>query len=107
MSEDVSLPELGRDVAELRAGVDRLEAKVAALPDREYLALIADGWKAAQDALSREMHLRIELVDQAAQGRAQQMQHRISGLEAWQTWAARLVIGAVIAAALSLILVQR
>jgi hypothetical protein len=107
MSAEVTLPELGRDVAELRAGVDRLEAKVAALPDREYLTLIAEGWKAALEAHAREQSLRIELVDSAAQGRAHSMTHRITSLEAWQTWAARLVVGAVIMAALGAVLATR
>jgi hypothetical protein len=107
MSEhDVSLPELSRDVAELRAGMGRLEAQVAALPDREYLTLIADGWRAALAASSRETSLRVELVDQAAQGRAQTLGHRLDGVEAWQTWAMRLVLGAVLLAGLGLVLVR-
>ena len=73
--------EIGRMLSRIESSVERDAAKI--------------------DALT----VQVATLVQKTEGSVEQLSRRVSDLEAWQTWAARLVLAAVITAVLAVVLV--
>lgn len=96
---DVTLGEVWRGLDSIRRD---LAAFTASAVRRDDLASVANAWGQLLDAHENSAALEHErLRDKAAA-----LELRIATLETWQTWTMRTIIGLVIAAGMSLILVS-
>lgn len=91
--DDVTLGELTRHIDLLRDDVKDMRA---GLVDQRDLTTATRGWERALEAHER-----------AADMRMTHTESRVGAVEAWQTWALRLVVGAVLMAGLGYLLIDR
>lgn len=94
MSEQPSAAELGRRLDDLRADVRHVSERLDRLPDQTDLQTVATAW-----------HASLEAQDQLHRTWRDHLETRVSSVESWQTWALRLVVGAVATAILSAMIV--
>lgn len=71
-------------VGEIARRLDRMTARLDQLPDAADLQAVAGTWLAQL---------------QATDSRVEELQRRIVHLEEWQTWALRIIVGALLTAA--------
>lgn len=71
-------------VGEIARRLDRMTARLDQLPDAADLQAVAGTWLAQL---------------QATDSRVEELQRRIAHLEEWQTWALRIIVGALLTAA--------
>lgn len=79
-------------VGEIARRLDRMGARLDQLPDAADLQAVAGVWLAQL---------------QATDTRVEELRRRVHHLEEWQTWALRIVVGALLTAALGALLVFR
>jgi hypothetical protein len=90
MVEGVTLGELARRMDMLHTDLKELRSAVA---ERDDLATVTAGWQAALSGHEKQADLKWDAYDA-----------RVTALESWQTWAMRLVIGAVLSGVVALLL---
>ena len=73
-------------VGEIARRLDRMATRLEQLPDAADLQAVANAWLAQL---------------QATDARVEELQRRVSHLEDWQTWALRIIVGALITAAIA------
>lgn len=88
--QEVTLGEVARSLQELRQDVREIRGVVA---ERDDLHTVTESWKAALSAHERHAETRIATIESDVQE-----------LRAWQTWAGRLVLGAVVLAIITALL---
>ena len=71
-------------VGEIARRLDRMTARLDQLPDAADLQAVAGTWLAQL---------------QSTDTRVEELQRRITHLEEWQTWALRIIVGALLGAA--------
>lgn len=86
-TDEITLGEVARKVDDLAGKMDALATNVADRPSWQDVRRIERGW---EDRLIAAVKQR-EIVTRS-------QDHRITDLQAWQTWAGRLVGGGVISA---------
>ena len=79
-------------VGEIARRLDRMGARLDQLPDAADLQAVAGVWLAQL---------------QSTDTRVEELRRRVDHLEGWQTWALRIVVGALLTAALGALLVLR
>ncbi|MGM7776144.1 hypothetical protein ACSVHC_09015 [Arthrobacter sp. KNU-44] len=89
-TEEVTLGEVSRTLAGLVQSVEKLTEKLDKYPQWPDVLRIEKQW---QDKLDAAIAQREQAIAEATR--------RISELESWQLWAARIVIGAVILGVIS------
>ena len=82
-SEPITLGEVARKVDSVASSVDTLSDRLSERPSWQDIKRVEDSWR-----------------DKVAGA-----EQRVTDLEAWQTWAGRLVLGAILTAVLALVLV--
>lgn len=95
-TDEITLGEVARKVDDLANKVDSLATTVADRPSWQDIRRVESAW---QDKLTAAVKQR-EIVTRNAD-------QRINTLEAWQTWAGRLFIGAVVTAIISAIFIVK
>lgn len=91
--DDVSLGEVARRLNALHQDVRELRNSIV---ERDDLSATATAWEASLRAHEQKMDLRFTQSDLEHR----QLRRDIDTLQAWQTWAARIVLGAVLLAVL-------
>jgi hypothetical protein len=90
--DDITLGEVHRSLELMRQDISGLRDSVV---KRDDLTSAASAWT-----------MLLQSHEQIAEQRHKELNNRITALESWQTWAMRIVLGAVMAGVLALVLVQ-
>ena len=82
--------ELGRRLDDLRGDLRHIADRLDQLPSSQDLTAVSHAWTTALTAAESRLDSRVG-----------ELGRRVDGLEAWQTWALRLVVGIIVTGALA------
>lgn len=91
-SDDVTLGELARRMDLLHSDVKELRVSIV---EHDDLTAVANSWQ-----------LLLQSHENQAKLITLQLERRLDGLEAWNTWATRIVLGLVLAAIVGVVLID-
>lgn len=95
-TDEVTLGEVARKVDDLAGKLEAIATNVADRPSWQDVRRIERGWEERLTAAVKQR----EIVTRS-------QEHRINTLEAWQTWAGRLVMGGIVSAIIAAFFVIR
>lgn len=95
-TDEVTLGEVARKVDDLAGKLEAIATNVADRPSWQDVRRIERSWEERLTAAVKQR----EIVTRS-------QEHRINTLEAWQTWAGRLVMGGIVSAIIAAFFVIR
>lgn len=87
MTTEPTPSELGRRLDEVRGDLRHISDRFDRLPDQQDLANVASAWMTSLTALEQHTATRVDHLNR-----------RVDALDAWQTWAVRILLGALLVA---------